>query len=68
VTASLGYAVWAVLALAALAAWALSHASSKGRRVVARPAGALERLATDPWLRVPLVLGWAWVGWHLFAR
>jgi hypothetical protein len=28
----------------------------------------LERLATGPILRVVLVLGWMWVGWHLFAR
>jgi hypothetical protein len=28
----------------------------------------LERLATGAILRVVLVLGWMWVGWHLFAR
>jgi hypothetical protein len=28
----------------------------------------LERLATGPILRVLLVLGWMWAGWHLFAR
>jgi hypothetical protein len=68
VTSSWGYAVWVVLAVAALALWASSHAASRGRGVVVRPAAVLARLATDPWLRVPLVLGWAWVGWHLFAR
>lgn len=67
-TAAVGYVVWVVLAVATLALWAASHAGSRGRGVVARPAAVLARLATDPWLRVPLVLGWAWVGWHLFAR
>ena len=66
-TSAWGYAVWAALAAVALLLWALSHAASKGR-VVARPSAALARLAGDPWLRVPLVVGWAWVGWHLFAR
>ena len=67
-TAATGYAVWAVLAAVTLGVWAMSRATWKGRRVVVRPASALTRLATDPWLRVPLVLGWAWVGWHLFVR
>lgn len=61
---SLGYAIWALLAVAVLALWA----ASRRRAVVVRPAAVLARLATDPWLRVPLVLGWAWLGWHLFAR
>jgi hypothetical protein len=67
VTASWGYAAWAVLAVVTLVLWGLSHRRS-GARVLARPSAVLARLATDPWLRVPLVLGWAWVGWHLFAR
>ena len=66
-SSSWGYAVWAVLAVATLALWGLSHARSSWR-VVARPSVALRRLATDPWLRVPLLVGWAWLGWHLFAR
>lgn len=66
-TSSWGYAIWAIVAGAALALWALSHARSRGR-VMARPSTALARLAGDPWLRVPLLVGWAWVGWHLFAR
>lgn len=66
-TSTLGDVVWAILALAALVVWAFSHAGSK-HRVVARPASALARLASDPWLRVPLLVGWAWAGWHLFAR
>lgn len=67
-TAAWGYAVWVLLGVATLALWASSHVAPAGRRVVARPAELLARLATDPWLRVPLVLGWAWAGWHLFAR
>jgi hypothetical protein len=35
---------------------------------VARPARLVERLATGPVLRVALVLGVMWTGWHLFAR
>ena len=66
-TSSWGYAVWAVIAVATLALWALSHARSRGR-VVVRPSAVLSRWATDPWLRVPLLVGWAWIGWHLFAR
>ncbi len=65
-TAAWGYAVWAVLAASTLVVWALSHAGSRGR--VVRPSAVLARLATDPWLRVPLVVAWAWIGWHLFAR
>jgi hypothetical protein len=68
VTAFWGDAVWTALAVATLVLWALSHARSNGRRVVVPASATLTRLATDPWLRVPLVLGWAWVGWHLFAR
>jgi DUF1365 family protein len=51
----------------AVALWVASRTTA-GRRVIVRPAAVLRRLATDPWLRVPLVLGWAWIGWHLFAR
>lgn len=66
-TSTWGYTVWALLLAATLAMWALSHVSSRGR-LVARPSTVLARLATDPWFRVPLVLAWAFIGWHLFAR
>jgi hypothetical protein len=66
VTSSLGYAIWTLLLVAALALWVLSHAA-RGP-VVARPSVVLTRLATGPWLRVLLVLAWMWTGWHLFAR
>ena len=59
------YLTWGLLAVAALAVSALS-----GRRpdAVARPVRVVERLATGPLLRVALVLGLMWAGWHLFAR
>jgi Family of unknown function (DUF6186) len=65
VTSAISYAVWALLGLAALGLWALSHVREGSP---ARPALVLERLATGPVLRVLLVLAWAWAGWHLFAR
>ena len=49
----------------ALLLWARSRGAE---RSPARPALVLERLATGPILRVLLVVGWMWVGWHLFAR
>lgn len=61
------YAVWAVLGALALGLWVASLPPA-GRRVVARPAAVLARLAADPWLRVAIVAGWGWWGWHLFAR
>lgn len=68
-TSALSYAVWALLGLATLVLWARSHSRFRApERSPARPALVLERLATGPILRVLLVLGWAWVGWHLFAR
>jgi hypothetical protein len=67
VTSALSYAVWALLGLATLLLWARSRFRAP-ERSPARPALVLERLATGPILRVLLVLGWMWAGWHLFAR
>ncbi len=64
-TSAPSYAVWALLGVATIALWALSHAPGSS---LARPAEVLARLATGPFLRVVLVLGWMWAGWHLFAR
>ena len=64
-TSAISYAVWALLGLAVLGLWVRSRAPG---RSPARPALVLERLATGPILRVVLVLGWMWAGWHLFAR
>ncbi len=66
-SSSPSYAVWAAIGGFALALWVTSLTPT-GRRLIVRPAAVLRRLATDPWLRVPLLLGWAWLGWHLFAR
>ncbi len=66
VTSALGYTGWALLFAAGLVLWGLSH-SPRGS-AVARPSAVLTRLATGPWLRIVLVAGWMWVGWHLFAR
>ncbi len=62
--------MWAALGVAALLLWTLSHLphTASSRTIIARPAVTLARLAGDPWLRVPLIVGWAWLGWHLFAR
>ena len=56
-------AVWAALGLAALALAALSIGG-----VVARPGPLLRAAVSRPAVRVALVLGWMWLGWHLFAR
>ncbi|HTU39640.1 MAG TPA: DUF6186 family protein [Acidimicrobiales bacterium] len=59
------YAVWAVLAVALFGAVLWSRASDVS---IARPSAVLERLASGPVLRVVLVVGWMFAGWHLFAR
>ena len=64
-SSALGYAIWALLGLATFLVGARSRAAGAAP---ARPALVLRRLATGPILRVLLVLGWMWVGWHLFAR
>jgi hypothetical protein len=64
-TSALVYAVWALLGAALLALWAWS---STDRAPLARPSVVLVRLASGPLLRVVLVVGWMWTGWHLFAR
>jgi Family of unknown function (DUF6186) len=64
-TSAGSYAVWAVLLLAAVLLWCLPLVS---RYRVARPSEVVSRLATHPIWRVGLVLGWMFVGWHLFAR
>ncbi len=59
------YVVWALLGLVLLGLWAWSRSD---QAAIARPGVVLERLANGPLLRVALVAGWMWVGWHLFAR
>jgi Family of unknown function (DUF6186) len=62
-SAALSYAVWVVLGATLLA---VGLASRRGRW--ATPGEALARLATGPVLRIALVVGVMWAGWHLFAR
>jgi len=65
VSSALSYAIWALLGLVTVLLWARSRAVGPSP---ARPAVVLERLATGTILRLVLVLGWMWAGWHLFAR
>ncbi len=54
---------WLVLAVAAAA---LIGASAVG--LVSRPGPLLRAALSRPAVRLLLVLGWMWLGWHLFAR
>ena len=62
---SVSYAVWGLILTGALVLWwvSMSHPST-----VARLSDVVARLATHPVIRVVLVLGFMWLGWHLFAR
>jgi hypothetical protein len=60
------YVLWGLLGAAALGLWWLSRATCG--RAVARPTEVVARLATGRYVRVVLVLGVMWLGWHLFAR
>ncbi len=56
---------WAVLAVVAIALEVLAHRSTS------RLVGAgrlLSQVADRPAGKVALLLGWAWLGWHLFVR
>jgi hypothetical protein len=57
--------VWAVLGVAVLTLLVVTWAS-RGRR----PSLGTEitRITSHRWGRIALVLGWAWLGWHAFAR
>jgi hypothetical protein len=62
---NLSYAVWALGGLALLVLWGLTRSR---RMVAARPAQVVARMTTQPVLRVLLVLGFMFLGWHVFAR
>ena len=64
-TSADSYLVWGLFGVAAAGLWWVSQARPDA---VARPVRVLERLATGPVLRVALVSGFMWTGWHLFAR
>ena len=56
---------WSVLAVAAVVLEVLAHRS--GSRLVG--AGRLlAQVADHPAGKAALLLGWAWLGWHLFVR
>ncbi|MHB8219477.1 MAG: DUF6186 family protein [Acidimicrobiales bacterium] len=60
------FVIWALLGLATLAVAILAVAGRRGR--VARPGALLGPVGAHPTVRVALVLGWMWLGWHFFAR
>jgi cyanate permease len=62
---TISYVVWAVIGVIALLLWWLSYLRPAA---VAHPGQAVGKLATSPVVRVILVLGFMWLGWHLFAR
>jgi hypothetical protein len=64
-TSTISYVVWGVIAAAAVLLWGLSYLRPT---VVAHPAELVGKLATHPVGRVVLILGFGWLGWHLFAR
>jgi Family of unknown function (DUF6186) len=64
-TSALSYAAWSVLALATALVWARSR---RPHSSPARPTVVLQRLTTGSVVRVALVAGWAFTGWHLVAR
>ena len=59
------YVVWGLLGAAVLLLWLLSYLRPTA---VAHPAEVVGKVATHPVGRVILVLGFMWLGWHLFAR
>jgi hypothetical protein len=64
-TSAVSSVVWCLLGACAAALW---WVSARRPDAVARPARVVERLVTGPVVRVVVVLGFMWVGWHLFAR
>jgi hypothetical protein len=68
--AAVTYAIWAFVTLAALFLWLASWRGWRvGRSCVGRPSALLrDALGGRTWLRVVVVLGWVWVGVHVFAR
>jgi uncharacterized protein DUF6186 len=65
VTAAAVDAVWAALAASLATALVLSHLP---RARLAHLSELVRRARAVPVLSVALLLGWAWLGWHFFAR
>jgi hypothetical protein len=57
--------IWAVLGAALLALLVVTWVSHGRRPTLATE---VNRITLHWWGRVALVLGWAWLGWHAFAR
>lgn len=68
--ATVTYALWALVALLAVLLWVASWRGWRvGRSGVGKPSALIrDALGTRTWLRVLVVLGWIWVGVHVFAR
>ena len=64
-SSTLSYVVWTLILAYALVLWGLSYLRP---RTVAHPSQVLGKLATHPVVRVVLVAGVMWLGWHTFAR
>ena len=58
-------AVWGALAVSIVAMLALARAGLAGLQW---PAHFLVPALRNRAIRVVVLLGWAWLGWHLFAR
>jgi hypothetical protein len=61
---SVTYTGFAVIVAAGLI-WSVVTARSTDLVTLPR---LLARLTRSRWVRLLFVLGWAWLGWHLFAR
>ena len=59
------YVVWGAIGALALLLWGFSYLRPSA---VAHPADVVGKVVTHPVGRVVLVLGFMWLGWHLFAR
>jgi Family of unknown function (DUF6186) len=64
-TSTISYVVWALLGAATVLLWALSYVRPGS---VAHPGAAVAQLTTRPVVRILFVLGFMWLGWHMFAR
>ncbi len=57
--------IWALLGAGTLGLGLPSTIVSKW---VATPRTSIAALVGSPWRRWIVLLGWMWLGWHLFAR
>ena len=66
---SVALLIWAVIGAVVLGLSALSavHRRTPGGWP-ATPRAAVAALASSGWRRPVVLLGWMWLGWHLFAR